>query len=77
MNAVVLSYSRANIKELAYEQDVRSELICRWGSKFVSYQGTGFLGNGNEKLTQEGFEIDCLKKELVEMRMESDNFNYV
>ncbi|MCZ4695758.1 hypothetical protein DWB61_13605 [Ancylomarina euxinus] len=31
LNAVELSYSRANIKELAHELDVRPELIYRIG----------------------------------------------
>ena len=72
LNAVELSYSRANIKELAHELDVRPELIYRWRSEFASYQGTSFPGNGNPKLTEQESEISRLKKELAEMRMERD-----
>ncbi len=72
LNAVQLSYSRANIKELANELDVRPELIYRWRSELASYQGSSFPGNGKQKLTEEESEIACLKKALAEMRMERD-----
>ena len=72
LNAVELSYSRSNIKDLAYELDVRPELIYRWRSEFASYKGTSFPGNGNPKLTNEESEISRMKKELAEMRMERD-----
>ena len=49
LNAVELSFSRENIKELANELDVWPELIHLWRSEFASYQGKSFPGNGNPK----------------------------
>ena len=72
LNAVELSYSRANIRQLAHELDIRPELIYRWRSEFENYQGTSFPGNGKAKLTKEESEVSRLKKELAEARMERD-----
>ena len=65
LNAVELSYSRASIRELAHELDVRPELIYRWRSEFANYQGTSFPGNGKAKFTEEESELYRLKKELA------------
>ncbi|WP_430812981.1 MULTISPECIES: transposase [unclassified Carboxylicivirga] len=72
LNAVELSYSRDNIKELAHELNVRPELIYRWRSEFATLQGKSFPGNGNPKLSEEESEIVRLKKELADMKMERD-----
>lgn len=72
LNAVELSFSRENIKELANELDVRPELIYRWRSEFASYQGKSFPGNGNPKMTAEESELARVKKELAEIKMERD-----
>jgi transposase len=72
LNAVELSYSRANVVELANELNIRPELLYRWRSEFASYQGKSFPGNGIPKMTEEESEVSLLKKELAEMRMERD-----
>ncbi len=72
LNAVELSYSRANIRELAHELDVRPELSYRWRSEFANYQGSSFPGNGKPKVKEEESEVYRLKKELAEARMERD-----
>lgn len=72
LNAVELSFSRDNIKELANELDVRPELIYRWRSEFASYQGKSFPGNGNPKMNEEESELARIKKELAEIKMERD-----
>jgi len=72
LNAVELSYSRANVVELASELQVRPELLYRWRSKFASYQGKSFPGNGKPKMTEQETEIARLKKELKEMQMKHD-----
>lgn len=72
LNAVELSYSRANVVELANELNIRPELLYRWRSEFASYQGKSFPGNGIAKMTEEESEVSRLKKELAEMRMERD-----
>ena len=46
LNTIELSYSRANIKELADELDIRPELVYRWRSEFTNYKGKSFPGNG-------------------------------
>lgn len=72
INAVELSYSRANVVELANELTIRPELLYRWRSEFASYNGKSFPGNGNPKMTEEESELAQLKKELAEARMERD-----
>ncbi len=72
LNAVELSYTRDNIKELAQELHVRPELIYRWRSEFATLKGKSFPGNGSPKLNEEETEIARLKKELAEIRMERD-----
>lgn len=72
LNAVELSFSRDNIKELANELDIRPELIYRWRSEFASYQGKSFPGNGNLKMTEEESELARIKRELAEIKMERD-----
>ena len=37
LNAAELCCSRANVKELPCELDVRPELICRWRGEFANY----------------------------------------
>ena len=72
MNAVELSYSRANVVELANELVIRPELLYRWRSEFASFKGKSFPGNGKPKQTEEESENAKLKKELADMRMERD-----
>ncbi len=72
LNAVELSYSRDNIRDLAHELKIRPDLIYRWRSEFASYQGKSFPGNGKPKLTEEESEVARLKKELTDIRIERD-----
>ncbi|MRT93757.1 hypothetical protein EMN46_12480 [Ancylomarina sp. 16SWW S1-10-2] len=45
MNAVELSYSTANIRQLAHELDIPPELTYRWRSEFENYHGACLPGN--------------------------------
>jgi transposase len=72
LKVVELSYSRQNIKELAYEYELRPELIYRWRGEFAAFEGVSFPGNGNKKMTEEESEIAHLKKELADTTMERD-----
>lgn len=72
LKAVELSYTRDNIKDLAYELNIRAELIYRWRSEFAALEGASFPGNGNKKMTDEETEVARLKKELADIRMERD-----
>ena len=72
LRAVELSYERENIKELAHELNIRPELIYRWRSEFATLEGASFPGNGKKKLTEEESEINRLKRQLADVRMERD-----
>ena len=72
LKTVELSYTRANIKELAHELNLRPELIYRWRGELAALEGASFPGNGKRKMTEEDTEIVRLKKELADMRMERD-----
>jgi len=72
LKAVELSYERENIKELAHELNIRPELIYRWRSEFATLEGASFPGNGKKKLTEEESEINRLKRQLADVRMERD-----
>ena len=72
LKAVELSYQRENVKELADELSIRPELLYRWRGEFASLEGGSFPGNGKKKLTAEESELDRLRKELADVRMERD-----
>lgn len=59
MNAVELSYSKANLVELANESSIRPELLYRWRSELSGHQGKKSPGNGKPKLTDEESEVSC------------------
>ena len=66
-NAVELSYSRANVVDLANELVIRAELLYRWRSEFARYKGGSFPDNGKPKQTEKDSENARLKKELAEI----------
>jgi transposase len=72
LRAVELSYESESIKELAHELNVRPELIYRWRSEFAALEGASFPGNGKKKMTEEESEINRLKRELSDVRLERD-----
>jgi transposase len=72
LKAVELSYQRENIKELAHELGIRVELLYRWRAEFASRPQSSFPGNGKVRRSEEDKEIDRLKRELDEMRLERD-----
>ena len=72
LNAVKLSYQRENVKELAVELNIRAEVLYRWRSEFATLEGGSFPGNGRKKLTEEESELERLRKELADVRMERD-----
>ena len=72
LNAVELSYQRENIKELAVELNIRAEVLYRWRAEFATLEGGSFPGNGRKKMTEEESELEKLRKELADVRMERD-----
>ena len=57
LNVVELSYTRQNIKELAFEYELRPQLIYRWRSEFATLEGASLPCNGNKKMSEEESEI--------------------
>ena len=71
-HAVKLSYERKNLRELAKELGIRSELIYRW-RKELEHFGTGsFPGNGKPKLTSEEKELSELKEKMRRIELENE-----
>jgi len=61
-----------SVKELAERFDISSNVIYNWRSKYFKYKENSFSGHGNKTMTDEEREIDQLKKELREAKLERD-----
>ena len=70
--AVELCKHRKDLRTLAEELDIKSDLLYRWRREALGPVGTCFPGQGNPKLTDEEKEIAKLKKELREAQLERD-----
>lgn len=70
--AVELSNVRGSVQQIANELEVRSELIYRWRRELDLNPDLAFSGNGKVQLTPEQSELDRLKRELAEVKMERD-----
>jgi transposase len=66
------SYMRENIKELAEDLGLRTELIYRWRREYHDNKDTSFPGHGVEKQSADQQELDRMKKENEDLRMERD-----
>lgn len=72
IKAVELSYQRGDVREIAEELGIRSELLNRWRRENKDYATNSFPGNGSLKQTDEQRELSKLRKELSNMKMERD-----
>jgi len=75
LDVIQQSYLRDNIRELAAELGLRSALIYKWKAAYESSESSGrevFSGNGVLTLTQEQAELQRIKAENAELRMERD-----
>lgn len=72
LDVIQQSYVRENIKELAEELGLRSELIYRWRREYHDDKDTSFPGQGVEKQSSDQQELHRIKKENDELRMERD-----
>ncbi|PAU93205.1 hypothetical protein CK503_12330 [Aliifodinibius salipaludis] len=72
LDVITQSYQRDNIKELADELGLRPELIYRWRTEYKEAPEESFPGNGIPKLSPEQAEVDRLRRELADARMERD-----
>jgi transposase len=60
------------IKSLAERFDISTTAIYNWRSKYYKYEDNAFPGHGNKTMTDDQREIDRLKKELREAKLERD-----
>lgn len=72
LDVVQQSYLRDNIRELASELGLRVALIYKWRAAYDTGSPGGFSGNGVEKRSPEQEELQRMKAENAELRMERD-----
>ena len=70
--AVALSTARGNIKEIAEELGIATDILRRWRREFSEFKNNSFPGQGNPKMTDEQRELSQLRRELQDMKMERD-----
>ena len=72
ITAVELSNARGQVKEVAEELGISSQLLSSWKYQFKNDKEIAFPGNGKKKQTPQEKEIATLKKELADAKLESD-----
>lgn len=72
LDVIQQSYRRDNIRELADELGIDPGLIYAWRSTYKTQPQQSFPGKGIPQQTPEEKELDELKKELADVRMERD-----
>ncbi len=70
--AVELSNVRGNVQEIARELGIPADFIYRWRKEQSLNPTLAFSGNGKKQLTDEQRELEKLRKELADVRMERD-----
>jgi len=60
------------VKDLADQFDISVNVIYNWRSKYFKYKDNSFSGHGNKTMTDKERELDQLKKELRETKLERD-----
>lgn len=60
------------VKELAERFDISVNMIYNWRSKYFKYKENSFTGHGNKTMTDKERELENLKKELRETKLERD-----
>jgi len=72
ITAVELSIARGQVKEVAEELGISSQLLSSWKYQLKNDKEIAFPGNGNKKQTPQEKEIAALKKELADAKLERD-----
>ncbi len=72
LDVIQQSYLRDNVRELATELGLRPALIYKWRAAYGSGSPDSFPGKGVEKLTPEQAELQRIRAENAELRMERD-----
>lgn len=70
--AVNLCDTGKSCKEVAQDLGLRTDLVRRWKREHRDSVSDVFLGKGKVSLTEEQKEIQRLRKELREARLEAD-----
>ena len=72
MKAVELSNVRGNVQEIARELGISAELIYRWRREMENKSSLAFSGRGVKQLTEEQKELERLRKELKDAKLENE-----
>ncbi|MDZ7657652.1 transposase [Fodinibius sp.] len=72
LDVVQQSYLRENISALASELGLSPAMIYKWRAAYDGSSSSSFPGKGVEKLTPEQAELQRIKAENAELRMERD-----
>lgn len=72
IKSVELSNIRGNVQEVARELGVNAEFIYRWRREFNANPDLAFGGNGIKQLTEEQKELERLRKELKDAKLENE-----
>lgn len=72
LDVIQQSYLRDNIRELASELGLRPALIYKWRAAYDGGSPDSFPGKGVEKVTPEQAELQRIKTENAELRLERD-----
>lgn len=72
LDVIQQSYHRENMKELADELGIRVDLIYRWRRSYEKDQEYSFPGQGVVPRSAEDTELERVRRELADVRMERD-----
>lgn len=74
LQAVSMAEERENIAEVARELDIRYDLLNRWAREYRQKKDKAFQGIGNSSKPKDRklSELQALKKELKEIKLERD-----
>ncbi len=72
ITAVELSFARGQVKEVAEELGIDSQLLSTWKYQFRNDKDIAFPGNGKKKRTPLEEENAMLRKELADAKLERD-----
>lgn len=74
LQAVSMAEERENIAEVARELDIRYDLLNRWTREYRQRKDKAFQGIGNSSKPKDRklSELQALKKELKEIKLERD-----
>ncbi len=69
-NAVKLSYKSVSVSQCACDLGISDSQLHKWRKSALEYGANSFLGRGNERLTDEQREIECMRKELEDSKLD-------